>query len=698
MSENNYNKITLNQLDCESIAEYIIETRKVVFRNGDDEVSGTNAQDVDKVSGIDSDKIAIAISNEDRTTVNNALNLGGRPASEFMTETSGNSIALHQNTIKKLYGEDIQDLRDELYQLKNELMKSGLIKYDNQYEGFIDKFRSGKYENIQGLLGTASSQEGKEIYIEDDTLFKSIDELDYICLKNPANNSIDVKQVASKKEDEKVLVLDSNIRPIVESTNMEVYKSNGIIHDGLYKFASEASTQESSEEYHTGLSDDTYNVVKRITEPKKGFAYSFRIPEAKQGFLKNFEICAKAYGSPNTLNCYIIDERDVDKFLNPVQARDSYNSYLNKEDTNGIRFFASSTYTLDPSQGKRYIKFDFTQANGKHPLMTRDDENPVRYVAIITAMSHGTDNSNYVDILFLQSKNLGDLELNNTLYNYVEQSNDSTHLALSTDEEINKFDMYYHITTVGIIENEPEPLSQGLYSAHCSFDNLKRNGFGAGKARLVLRIRREGEYIARPPSSENNIPVPIINKDLLIENENPANNIRAIADLGLKTERKKPLQTRTNESETTEKVPTIIGNNITKVEGADESTSRITTQTPILVKDGDKVYRMAYVATLKARHVSWDKETGLYDNEKEYVNYIMPLTEVIKDIDLSTREYSDKLIFECDLKNDTENPLNDFELQLFWENQDLLTSNYIDIKRSSMGAIKDLVLSFTRNF
>ena len=76
----------------------------------------------------------------------------------------------------------------------------------------------------------------------------------------------------------------------------------------------------------------------------------------------------------------------------------------------------------------------------------------------------------------------------------------------------------------------------------------------------------------------------------------------------------------------------------------------------------------------------------------------MPLVEVIKDMDYSTRSYSDKLIFECDLDSNIEKPLNDFELQLFWENQDLLATDYIDIKRSSMGAIKDLVLSFTRNF
>ena len=45
-----YSKITVNQLDIEPIADYVIQSKKLVYRTGETETSNTNAMDVDAVA------------------------------------------------------------------------------------------------------------------------------------------------------------------------------------------------------------------------------------------------------------------------------------------------------------------------------------------------------------------------------------------------------------------------------------------------------------------------------------------------------------------------------------------------------------------------------------------------------------------------------------------------------------------------
>ena len=118
-------------------------------------------------------------------------------------------------------------------------------------------------------------------------------------------------------------------------------------------------------------------------------------------------------------------------------------------------------------------------------------------------------------------------------------------------------------------------------------------------------------------------------------------------------------------------------------------------QEPVLLKNGDKIYRCNYLVNLKARKVTFTN--GIF-SATEYDNYILPLVDVYKDFEPSNREWSDRLIFEADLtdKDQVIHNYNDFELQIFWENREL--SSYSDIKRAQMGAIKDLILTLTKGF
>ena len=695
---NEYPKITLNQIDADAIADYVVQSKKLVYRQGDLLTSDTNAMDTDKVAGINSDTIAVAIDNQHRDTVNNALNLGGLPASEYLTASTGASIISNQMNMKKLYGDDIKDLRDELYQLRNELVKSGLANNNGQYAGYSDLFKRNHYINIQDMIGigsTVNAANNNEIVIEDPNLLNSLNIYDFISVYNRENRIFDIKQIAAIDTENKLVIFDSDLRNAVRSAEVELYRSQGIIHNGLYKFATAAENQLSTEEFHTGLSDDTYNVTKRINESNKGYGTSFRIPAAKQGFVTSVEICAKAYGAPGALVAYLMDTRDLEKFLNPALAKSEYDEDVANENPDGWHFFAQSQpYTLEAAQGKRYINFNFQQEDGSYPLMTRDEDGvTVRYILVIEALD--VNSSNYYDIVFLQHQNaggtMGDLELNNISYIYTRRSDNSVELALNADEELNKYDMYYHITTRGVTENEPEAQKQGLYTAHYQLQNVKSD-FTAAKARLMLRVKREGEWEVVTDSS---VPKVYTSEVINVVNTNDSNNIKNIEDLRLKSEIYKRIEERANELEISEQGYTIIGNNITKIQGIDVST--VTSNNPVLLSNGDKIYRCGYLVSINAREISFDSETGDYIIGP-WDHYVMPLTQVFKDLEPVNNEYSDRLIFECDLVGQdlAVKKYNDFELQIFWENREL--SSYSDIKSSQMGAVKDLVLSFARGF
>ena len=326
--------------------------------------------------------------------------------------------------------------------------------------------------------------------------------------------------------------------------------------------------------------------------------------------------------------------------------------------------------------------------------MTRDEDGvTVRYILVIEALD--VNSSNYYDIVFLQHQNaggtMGDLELNNISYIYTRRSDNSIELALNADEELNKYDMYYHITTRGVTENEPEAQKQGLYTAHYQLQNIKSD-FTAAKTRLMLRIKREGEWKVVTDSA---IPKVYTSEVINVVNTNDSNNIKNIEDLRLKSEIYKRIEERANELEISEQGYTVIGNNITKVQGID--VSNVTSGNPVLLSDGDKIYRCGYLVSINAREINFDSETGDYIIGP-WDHYVMPLTQVFKDLEPVNNEYSDRLIFECDLVGQdlTVKKYNDFELQIFWENREL--SSYSDIKSSQMGAVKDLVLSFARGF
>lgn len=689
----NYSKISLAQIDADALSDYVVAKKKLVYRSGDEEVAASNkAQDVEKVAGIKAENIAVAASAEDRNTVLNALQLNGIDASEYMTVSTGNSIASKQLKMRAYYGDDLQNIKDELYTLRQELAKNGFIEDRGEYTGYVDIFRSAAPKHISKMLAVATAMENRtEIFVEDSDTFASLNIYDFIVLEAADIQKFTIRQIAEKDSTRRVLILDSEIPNDIYVTEggMNLYLSYGINDEGMFKFARAAEITMASDEYHTGLSDDTYKVMKHVTEPNTGYAYSFRVPEEKQGFVASFEICAKAYGTPGSMICYLMDARDLNNFHNPIQAMAAYRAAQENNDESFHFFAASKPYILSSAYGRRYIQFDFMQDDETYPMMSKDADETVRYIAVIECLD--CDSNNYYDIQFLQHRNssgqLTDLEINNITYNYKRQNDGSSKLALSTDDTINACDLYYHIVTRGIIENEVYPEDKGLYTFRVETKDL------VNKARVMLRVRKEGiwKVVTDEPKA-----TAYYNTSIKIQTEDPSNGIRTIPKLQLKSEIYTPIESRTNNIDTSNQVLTVVGNNITSTHSTQEST--VTFDDPVVLKDGDPIYRIGYLVSLKARRVSLQNNNLV---ATEYKHFVLPLTEVFKDYRKADKSTSDRLLFEANLFNTeaTENDLyNDFVVQIYWSNTDMETSDYPDIRKAQMGAIKDIAVSFNQGY
>ena len=502
-----------------------------------------------------------------------------------------------------------------------------------------------------------------------------------------------------------------------------ILKSKGVIHNGMYKFATEPSFQPGSL-FYNGLSDDRKTVTLMLNKVNSGIGYSFRIIGensndsnnesyiSQQGFLQSFKILVKPEGNPGKLNCYIFDKADLEYFRNPEQFEDCFNNpeefKLAYKANQPLRFFAKSSVPFNGSNHKQYVTFNF-ENDGTYPLMSRDQDynEPVEYVVILTAdevnMPSSTSSGNYYKVLCLQkdTEDGGDLEVNYQLYNYNRLENNDSISAL-VENDSNDRDLFFQIITREVVDNEPEALQCGLYTAHYHNQNIKTGLYGQ-KARITVRIKREGKYIT---NTESTTPL-VFKADASVPVKEDSSHINKVGNLLLDKDMHKDLQERINiDSDLTKQVEVVIGNNITEVKRTDSNAPQfVQVSKPVFVDDEDKVYRVGLNVAIKARVLDFNRETGELGTT-DYDRYVLKLVDICKDLDPNSDEFSDRLIFETDMmKTDDDGNLiayNDFEFQIYWENiyldniQTFATD--LNVRREMMGALKDVVLSIDKKF
>ena len=489
-------KVTINQIDMDAVTEAVIAKGNLVYRT---DHSDTKAEDVDKVGSIPADHIAVSIDG-DRETVNNALKLGGKPAADYMTVTKGNSLTTRTENIKKKFGDDILALRDELYQLRGQLAKNGYVKDIGYYDGYYDCFHNFNQVHLNKELANTKNTvqtDRKSLIFPANTDMDQFSQYDFIAIVNSVTGLQCVRQVATVDKANFKLTLDRNIANSVILQNAEyyqVFKSYGAVFNGDFLFARPLETVMGDEEYASGETDDTNREFVKMMKPGFGYATTLKFSEGKAGFLKTVELCIKAYGNPGPINCYLIDARDVDLFKNGQQAEAAYkSSQANNDDK--FKFFAKTQpKAVSATVERQYVKFNFQQ-DGKYPIIPDNYyQDPTRYCLIVEFMEVNTENYYEIELI---NHNKNDLQLNNIFYNYERKSDVAVAHALTETDETKKRDLYFLFRTQQKLTNQPSPVNEGLYSAHVYNRRLQH----ASKARVELRIKREGLYEANTLSS-----------------------------------------------------------------------------------------------------------------------------------------------------------------------------------------------------
>lgn len=659
-----------------------------------------NADDTDLVAGVHASQIAVAVSKDDRETVKNAEQLGGHPAEYYLSVDSGSTMRDKTTEMAKLYGDSISSLRDEVYQLKHELEKKGIIRQTQHQFGYSDIFSASDKPYEHELLGKPTSNCPDKVTIPlDEATVSQLSYGDFIAIFYSREQRTEVRQIAEIGKDGESIKVDEDLTGAdLTPDSMEIYKSCGVSQDGCFYFAQPVEYKMDAKPMWTGLDDDTAPMLYRpISEETGSYAYSFRIPENKMGYLTEFQISAKAKGTP-TLTCYIIDEQDIGNFRNPEQAKRMYeNGDANADGEPKMHFFAKSKpVQLDPTLGESVVSFDFwDDEKGSYPMIVRKDTETyrVRYIAIICGTY--VDDTNYASVRFIRDAyTKKDLEYNNTVYKYERQDDSASKSALSTTVEMNDKDLYYSVILHGIVENKMKALNRGLYTAKLE----KPEGQEVSRARMMLRFKREGgpwdavidkaDVYSVDKTNANAFDIEVYRKD-----PNKKGSIRSAECLGLSEPIHKPLELRdpVRASDTKTRPLAVIGNNLVY---ADVNGTKVSPQQAAYVHPDDMVYRNGYIIRVHGRQVEIDPLTKTREVKREQTVYLKPVA-VIRDGHKSSKDvYSDRIIFEGDFVDEETGKaklFNELEFQVYWEKPTF--SEDANIADEQMGAIRDLVFS-----
>ena len=658
------------------------------------------AKDVEQVSGIDAENIAVAVSPTNRTTIENALNLAGIPAEEYLNKTEGEKILGIANVMSQIYSSEIRNLRDELYQVQSQLSKRGFIDDVTPYEGFHDAFKKSnkKYEGYICGISRAIIGNTEELYIADlskKELFEKGKR--FVIKRHDLDTEVVVKSEGITASGKVTFYPTVNILDSLDAVGL--YKSTGEYVKDSFSF-SEVKKDVANplkERYHM-QSDDTRTAFKVINESGTGYAAYFKVPNAVAGALTKFGIRAKVEGTPGSIVCHILKKEAIYDANNNFKV-----SFKNIEEAKDKNLWIATSQPIQSSEAavESEVYFDFFDVStNKYPILQG-----TQYVFIIECLS--ATEYDYWKIRFSYFSNAFDevedlQKYNNAFYFEAQDPNDITNTkdALQVIDNIDKYDMLFTLVTRELIEEDEMGKQEGVYTAKI----LLPKPIEVSRMRLTSRINREGCYYVE----SHNDTYTIFN---LVKETSTSHSV---ADIKLK-----------------EDDIIIIGNQIAKV--ARMSGNQLEVKEPVYIDSrvlkfyakteyngttGDyetvtriPVYRMNYDISVKPSLIDWEKWD---DVERRFATtdlceepMKLELMSVLPDGHKKNRRISDRLLFEGDFgRNDSDiaNIANHFELQIHWKSpfsydeindfKDLNDNQFKEL----IGRIHDLVLSFDKNY
>lgn len=633
------NYISPAMLPLESIAEYM------------DKVEGFSrkkeaAEDTKAVGNISSEFIAVAATDEegelvnDRETVKNALQLGGVDAKDYVTTEGANALLSDTYQVSVNSGNEVKNLRDELYQLKSELTKAGLIKNTPCYNGYYDAFKDGNEtyvkEPVTITSTTLSQTQVGYLPVED---ISNLTAGEYIVIETEVPQIAKIQDITGTDRINLVANVDG---PIPVGT--KISKTYGAYNEGMFVFGKRKEIAVDSQERYVILNDDAQpmSLTKKYA-PNSGYAAQINIPSTARGAIKRIGVQAKVTGNPGGLRCYVVDP------LSNIEDVFTMTTIQEMKQQGKIIAESNLLYASRATQSFNELYFDFSD------IVVLEKQNYIFLFVQIDA-----DNNNYWELKGLRGETNVDLQTNSKLYSFTEGN------PLKAEDG----DLYLVVVTSDIVRNQIQYSKQGLYSAKLELSEL----CPATRLRVELKVNREGRFAV---VDNPNTLLPGVGANLNTYNEDNKSYATPIFNVG---------QT------------IAIGNQIAKVGNSRTDNTSFNLEETTYAPAGAPVYRIGYKVQAKASKTSIDKTNARKPIKKEDMPLVeLPLVAIIPGKESGKEAISsDRLIFEADIKaNETGYILeqfNEIETQIFWENQGATT---IDLNNSPelAGKILDVTIS-----
>lgn len=699
------------------------------------------ATDVEQVAGINADRIAISAEGHDRETIKNALNLDGKPASEYVSREDGEKFLQVSSDLSEIVSNEIKNLRDELYQLYSELSKKGFIDNTIKYEGFIESFKRGNvlYEDYICGISNAMIGRAKEIYIADIKQKHYFEAGKSFIIKRSDTNeetvvtSLGVNQAGRVTFEPAVNYLDS-------IDQVGLFKSNGEYNNNTFSFSNvKKAVSEQIERYYT-QSDDTDTKYLTIKRANTGYAATFKVPRNIKselgiaGALSEFAVRAQAINGPGALRCHVVD------FDSIIQDGELKPKFDNIQDAIKKGYCLASSDMVFPSKDNTAMEndvyFNFyggvhseyqngtkssnSEVDGEVDFLTAEDSEdqidsfqtadnfPIlkdaRYCFIIECL--GATDESYWRLRFSYYNNnsyVDDLHRRNASYVYKAVSETGlteNEKSIQVVDDIAKYDLMYTLVVKDIIDEEEVGKSEGVYTARI----VLPRPIDVTRARLTMRINREGLYTVKEHNSEYTI---FVLEPETITSHNPSDTRFKIGEeiiIGNTIAKVKRVSTTEIEVENSAYLDERVIKYYTRTV-YDQKTNGYVKKTSI------PVYRMGYTPQIKAKLVDWDSYDellGTYiakDVTPDPIN--LELMAVMPDQYKSNSRISDRLLFEADFGRDEKNlnkVANEFELQINWKSP-FSAREINEIKDTAdrkfkelVGRIHDISLVFDKNY
>lgn len=692
----NIMKPTLSQLPVNDLAaELKSDKPNRKFMTKDDKAS-----DVEKVAGVDSAMIAIAVSPSERTTIDNALNLNGIPAEDYLSKNEGEKIQGIATVMSETLSGEVRNLRDEFYQVANQLTKNGFIEDRIAYEGFHDSFKKSnvKYEGFICGISKAVIGSTEELFIGDLTKARFFEAGKKFIIKREDLEKEQVVTSLGITPAGKVSFMPTvNILDSIEG--VKLYKSTGEYVRDSFSFSEikKDVANPLKEKYHM-QSDDTRTAFQIINKPNSGYAVYFKVPNSAAGALTKFAIRAKVEGTPGSLICHILKKEAV------MDSRDNFRvDFKNIEDAKEKGYWIATSQPIQSSEAthEKELFFNFFDiTSNKYPTVEGS-----QYLFVVECLAATEQDFWQVRFSYFENGNedIDDLQRYNKSFVYdkvISTGLDTDDVPIKIIDNIDKYDLLFTVVTRELIEEDEMGKQEGIYTAKI----LLPNPIDVSRVRLTSRINREGCYYVEAHNNDYTI--------FTLAKETSTSH--SVSDIRLGDGDKIIIGNQIAEvkrvtgNQLEVKKPVHIDQRIFKfysktVFNPDTNQYETVTKMPL--------YRMNYKVFIKPSLIDW---TNWDEVKKEFttVDLIeepmeLELASIIPDGAKDNRRISDRLLFEAGFgrnDNDIANLANEFELQIEWRSpfsydeindfKDLNDNNFKEL----IGRIHDIILTFDKNY